>query len=89
MPHFERTGFAASSRPFFRRPSTCFFLLGAGLLAADRLRWLPTAWTGAILITACGLLVLGLTLLFGRDSRDAHRREVRIVILPLKKEGPL
>ena len=80
----DSTGFAARLGHVFRRPST-WLLLGAGLLAADRLRWLPTAWTGATLFAAGTLLALSLALLLVRGTRRARRREVRVLVLPLSK----
>lgn len=68
-----------------RRPSTLLMLV-AGLLAADPLRWLPEAWTGATLpdpLRAAAAAVLAATLLWrvGR-RRHAQRREVEVLVLP-------
>ena len=83
MSQFNSPGFAAVVWQGLRRPST-WILLGAGLLAADRLRWLPAAWTDATLLLLAALLslTLGLARLLTR-TRAAHRREVQVLALPL------
>lgn len=68
-----------------RRPST-LLMLGAGLLAADPLRWLPEAWTGATLpgaLRAAAAAVLAATLLWRMGRlRRGRRREVDVLVLP-------
>lgn len=68
-----------------RRPSTYVFL-GAGLLAADPLRWLLAAWTDATLpgpVRGAAALVALAALAWGLASRGRrHRREVELLVLP-------
>ena len=83
--HIDSPGFARKAWQRLRRPST-LVLIGAGLLAADRLRWLPAAWTDATLFAAAGLaLALGMVwLLMLQRRRPRHHREVQVVVLPLR-----
>ena len=83
MSPFNSSGLASGFWQRLWRPST-WIMLGAGLLAADRLRWLPAAWTDTTLIALCAALTLGLGLaLQWLQLRGARRREVRVVSLPL------
>ncbi|HUR40456.1 MAG TPA: hypothetical protein VM240_04740 [Verrucomicrobiae bacterium] len=66
------------TRRFPWRPSTIAFI-GAGLLTADRLRWLPEAWTGATTFTGVALLAVAFWLVRPRGTR---RREVEVLSLP-------
>jgi hypothetical protein len=65
-----------------RRPSTLVFI-GAGLLAADPLRWLPATWMDATLpagLRVAAALVLATTLLW--RLRRPRRRDVHVLVLP-------
>jgi hypothetical protein len=79
-------GFAPALWHRLRHPST-LVMLGAGLLAADRLRWLPPAWAGATsLVLALLVVLLGFALL--RRLRQARDREVQLLVLPPSLRRP-
>ena len=81
MSQFSSSRFASGfwQRPW--RPST-WILPCAGLLAADRLRWLPAAWTDATLLALAALLTHAFARRLMR-ARQSHRREVQVLVLPL------
>ena len=84
MHEFDSPGFATALAQRFWRPST-LCVIGAGLLAADPLRWLVCAWTGAAFhplpaaaAAGAGLLALALALKW-RARRRRHAAE-RVVL---------
>jgi len=75
MQDIQTQGFAPALWQRLRRPSTLVFL-GAGLLAADPLRWLVATWTDATYNPEGLWVVLAVATLAAWSGLSARRREV-------------